>query len=260
MSAKNVCTNFAFNFNANEGPTWVASQNAFFFSNFVFHQPVGGDMIKYTPGGQCEVFIKDIGCNGLAATPDGNLVAACQQSRSIVRVNLATKEQTTVADNYMGQMLDSPNDIVVHSNGTIYFSNPIFDLGDRPQGVGSAAFRIDPAGGLNLIAKTVSNGIALSPDEKKLYILMAGVWDLDANGIPSNMATLFTSGDGMAVDCAGNLYTGGTTFSAQGQRLGQYASPGGTNLAFGGPDGKTLLIVGAGTTVREVQMNVPGLP
>lgn len=261
QTPKTVCANFAFNYTFNEGPTWVAGRNAFFFSNFVSHSPTGGDMIKYTPGGECEVFIKDVGCNGLAVTPDGNnLVGACQQARAIVRFDLTTKQQITVADNYMGMMFDSPNDSVVHSTGTIYFSNTTTELGNRPPGVGLAAFRIDPAGVVSLIAKVPANGIGLTPDENKLYVLGGGTWDLDQLGVPSKPSSLFTAGDGMAVDCSGNLYVFGNIYTPQGQRLGSYASPSGTNLAFGGADGKTLLVVGTGAQVREVQMNLPGLP
>jgi sugar lactone lactonase YvrE len=84
------------------------------------------------------------------------------------------------------------------------------------------------------------------------------MWDLDAQGVPSNRTTLFTGGDGMAVDCAGNIYASGSIFSPTGQNLGSWGS--GTNLAFGGVDGKTVLVVGGGTAVRELQLNVPGLP
>ena len=259
LSMKSVCADFAFNYDSNEGPTWIASQQAFFFSNYAVGQASGGDIIKYTPGGACETFIVGVGCNGLAVSTDGNLLAACQQSRSVVRFDVATKQATTLADGYMGMMLDSPNDLVMHSNGTIYFTNPTYELGGRPPGVGLAVFRIDPVGAIDLIAKTACNGIGLSPDESLLYVLLAGVWDLDAQGLPSNERPLFASGDGMAVDCAGNLYTSGTIFSPAGDNLGTYVANG-TNLAFGGTDGKTVLVVGRGTMVRELQMNVPGLP
>jgi gluconolactonase len=258
-STQPVCDGFAFNFVYNEGPTWVASQNAFFFTNFVARAPTGGDVIKYTPGGACELFITGVGCNGLAVSADGrSLLAACHQSRSVVRFDLATKQPTTLADSYMGRMLDTPNDLVVHSNGSIYFTNPDFELGNRPPGVGRATFRIDPAGALSLIAMGSANGIALSPDERRLYALQGGIWDLDAAGVPSNRRDLFVGGDGMAVDCAGNVYASGGIFTSAGQRIGNYG--GGTNLAFGGADGRTLLVVGPGTTVRALRMSVPGLP
>ena len=62
----------------------------------------------------------------------------------------------------------------------------------------------------------------------------------------------------MAVDCAGNLYARGTILTAEGRNIGSYG--GGTNLAFGGSDGQTLLVVGPGRGVRAVPMNLPGLP
>jgi gluconolactonase len=258
-SMQSVCGSFAFNFNYNEGPTWVAAQNAFYFSNFVARTPTGGDIIKYTPGGQCEFFVTGVGCNGLAVSTDGRAIfAACHQSRSVIRFDLATKQPTTVTDAYMGRMLDTPNDLVVHSNGSLYFTNPDFELAGRPAGIGRAVFRIDPAGALSMVAMTIANGIALSPDERRLYALGGGIWDLDAAGVPSNRRDLFVGGDGMAVDCGGNVYASGTIFTAQGQRLGNYG--GGTNLAFGGPDGKTLLVVGPGNNVRALRMNLPGLP
>jgi len=257
--AQTVCTDWKAAYNYNEGPTWIAEQGAFFFSNYQHYVGKGCDIVKYTPGGTCEPYIQGVGCNGLAVTADGNIVGACHQTRSIVRFDVTTKQATTVADKYMGQMFQTPNDLVVHSNGTIYFTNPPFELGGRPAGVTIPIFRIDPAGVVTPVAQgKPANGIGLSPDEKRLYALQGGIWDLDEAGVPSNQRGLFTGGDGMAVDCAGNLYASGGIFSAQGQRLGSY--PGSTNLTFGGADRKTLFLVGPGTRVRTVQMNVPGLP
>jgi gluconolactonase len=147
---------------------------------------------------------------------------------------------------YMGKMFDSPNDLAVHSNGTIYFSNPDYELGGRPEGAGHAAFRIDPMGNVSLIAMIGGepNGVGLSPDEKKLYIVGVGVYALDDDGVP----TMKTSegapnADGFAVDCAGNIVVQGT------------------NSAFGGPDGKTLIVVSNNpASVKLVTMTVPGLP
>jgi gluconolactonase len=255
-----VCANFSFKYDWNEGPTWIAGQGAFFFTNFVESASGPGDIIKYVPGGSCETFIPDAGCNGLSAALDGNLVAACQTPRAVVRYDVATKQLTSLAGMYMGKLLDSPNDLVTRSDGTIYFTNPTYELGGRPQGVGRAIFRIDPAGALALIANTTSqpNGIALSPDEKLLYVVGGGVWDLDANGVPSNQRAGFPlNADGIAVDCAGNVYlSGGTIISPAGTQIGTF--PGGTNMTFGGADGKTLLVVGSGAVAHLVQMNVPG--
>jgi gluconolactonase len=258
VSSKSVCQNFTFDYSWNEGPTWVASQKAFFFTNFVAGSASGGHIVKYTPGGTCEVFIRDVGCNGLAASTDGNLLAACQQTRAVVRFDLATKKATTVASSYMGKMLDTPNDLIQHSNGTIYFTNPTNELAGRAVGVGRATFRVDPGGAVSMIREGDGNGIALSPDEKKLYVLLSGMWDLDAQGAPSNRQAMFTTGDGMAVDCAGNVYTNGSIFSPDGRNIGSWGS--GTNLAFGGEDGKTVLVAGSGKQLRELAMNIAGLP
>jgi gluconolactonase len=259
-----ICGDFKFKYNWNEGPTWIASQNAFFFSNFVQGAAGPGDIVKYTPGGTCETFIADVGCNGLTASYDGNLVGVCQGSRAVVEFDINTKTPTILAGMYMGQLLDSPNDVVAHSNGTIYFTNPTYELGNRPVGVGQAVFRLDPTRQLNLIAKVPNqpNGIALSPDEKRLYVELDGsgvkVYDLDSQGVPTSGPSNFTGGtDGMSVDCAGNLYlSGGGIINPAGMNIGNF--PGGTMAAFGGSDGKTLIVVGSGTGLHLVQMNVPG--
>jgi len=259
MSSQAVCASFSFRYTWNEGPTWVAAENAFFFSNFVAGSASGGDIIKYTPGGSCESFIKDVGCNGLAVSNDGNLLAACQQNRAIVRFDLKTKQMTVVADRLGTEMLDTPNDLVQHSNGSIYFTNPPNELAGRPQGVGPSVLRIDPMGKLTKISDGNFNGIALSPDERTLYVVRSEIWSLDAQGVPSTKRAMFSNnGDGMAVDCAGNVYVDGKIFQADGTQIGSWGA--GTNLAFGGPDGKTVLVAGSGKTVRELKMNLPGLP
>jgi sugar lactone lactonase YvrE len=120
-----------------------------------------------------------------------------------------------------GKMLDSPNDIIAHSNGNIYFANATYELGGRPLGLGTALVRIDPLGVPSVVMKRGLNGIALSPDERKLYVVGMGIWDVDAQGVP-------------------------TVRTGAGPRSG--------------PDGKTMLIVGGGTSARTVQMTVPGLP
>jgi sugar lactone lactonase YvrE len=86
------------------------------------------------------------------------------------------------------------------------------------------------------------NGIALSPDEKKLFVVGGSAWNIDDSGAPTTKTSGGAGGDGISVDCAGNVR--GVD----------------TNSAFGGPDGKTLFVVGRGGPPRIVQYNVPGLP
>jgi gluconolactonase len=263
--AMTVCQGFQYQYNYNEGPTWVASQGAFFFSNFTQGATNGmitGDIIKYTPGGSCEVFIKDAGTNGLGVSPKGNLIGATHKTRSVTEFDInAPHTATILSDMYMGKMLDSPNDLIESSTGNIYFSNPTYELGGRPVGNGPAIFRRDPQGALTQL-KTggAPNGVALSPKEDRLYVVNGGLWDLDANGVASNNRDFPLNADGLGVDCAGNVYLSGGSIRDPMTTNEIAKFPGGTNLAFGGPDGKTLIVVGGGTSVKIVPMNVPGLP
>jgi sugar lactone lactonase YvrE len=120
-----------------------------------------------------------------------------------------------------GKMLDSPNDLFAHSNGNIDFANATYELGGRPVGLGTALVRIDPLGVTSVVMKGGLNGIALSPDEGKLYVVGMGIWDVDAQRVP-------------------------TVRTGAGPRSG--------------PDDKTMLIMGDGTSARTVQITVPGLP
>jgi gluconolactonase len=230
------------NYNWAEGPTWIASEGAFFFSNFPIGQPTGGDIIKYTPGGDCAVWLHDVACNGLGVSPSGNLLGACQGARAVMEYDVKTKTGRPIATMVNGKMLDSPNDLIARSDGNVYFSNRTAENGNRPVGLGPALVRVDPFGVTSIIKVGDPNGVALSPDETKLYVVGMGTWTLDAQGVPGQMGGPTPGGDGFAVDCAGNILINGT------------------NSAFGGADGKTLLIVGSGAKARTVVMTVPGLP
>jgi gluconolactonase len=262
-TSTNVCEEFDFAHDYNEGPTWVASQGAFYFSNFVQGAAGGdlsGDIIKYTPGGTCERAFENVGTNGLAASADGTLLGATHQTRSISRFDPVSKQITIVADMVMGELLDSPNDLIEHSNGTLYFTNPTYELGGRPEGFGPAILRRDPAGAITVLEQGgAPNGIALSPTEDRLYVVGGGAFALDVLGVPGENSDFPLSADGLAVDCAGNVYlSGGSIRNPDGDEIGGF--PGGTNLAFGGDDHTLLLVVGGGTGVHTVQMSVPGFP
>jgi gluconolactonase len=237
-----VCTTFQLAYNWNEGPTWIASQGAFFFTNFQEGSATGGDIIKYTPGGDCEMWLQNVGCNGMTVSPSGNLLAACQGPRAIMEYDVTTKQGRMVATMVGDKQLDSPNDIIARSDGNVYFSNRTAELGNRPVGLGEGLVRIDPMGNTSVIKMGGLNGVGLSPDETKLYVVSMGTWTLSADGTPGQNGAPIPGGDGFAVDCADNILNNGT------------------NSAFGGPDGKTLFIVGGGTAIKVATMAVPGLP
>jgi gluconolactonase len=229
-------------YNWSEGPTWIASAGAFFFSNFPIGQPMPGDILKVTPDGTCEIWLMDAACNGLGVSPSGNLLGACQGPRAIMEYDVKTKVGRKIATMADGKMFDSPNDLIARSDGNIYFSNRTAENGNRPVGLGEALVRIDPLGATSVIQKGGLNGVALSPDETKLYVVGMGTWTLDGAGVPGMKGGPTPGGDGIAVDCAGRITNNGT------------------NSAYGGPDGKTLLVVGGGAGARLVAVTVPGLP
>jgi gluconolactonase len=273
----NVCTGLKLNYNWNEGPVWVASQQAFFFSNFELSAATNyaGDIVKYTPAtGVCEIWLPGGSTNGLGIAPDGNLLGAVNTTQSITKFDLVTKQPTIVVDHYMGKRFNSPNDLIVHSNGTIYFTDPDYQRGTRAQQLPMAVYRIDPTGALSQIETAMEpNGITLSPDEKLLYVEQdtgggLSVFNLDANGVPVGAAHHFAGNtDGIAMDCAGDVYesAAGGIFSPAGTSLGMIPGGGGTHPTFGGPDWKTLIVVGGGgnmalaTQVSVIQYNVPGI-
>jgi gluconolactonase len=244
-AATQICAGFTYNYNYNEGPTWIASQNAFFFSNFIHSSNLGGDIVKYTIGGQCEVWAHDVGCNGLGVSPSGNLLGACQGTRAVMEFDVLTKKSRVIASMANNKMLDSPNDLIARSDGNVYFSNTTYELGNQTPGLKEALVRVDPFGIVSVIEAGGVNGVALSPDEKKLYVVGKGVYTLDDKGLPGPRGGNDPGGDGLAVDCAGNITN----------------DP--TNSAYGGPDGKTLLVVGGeapNLQAKTYQVSVPGLP
>jgi gluconolactonase len=274
---QNVCQDLKLNYNWNEGPIWVASQQAFFFSNFELSAATNynGDIIKYTPAtGQCELWLANAGTNGMCVAADGNLIAAVNTTQSVTEFDLVTKQPKIIVDHYMGKRFNSPNDLIVHSNGTIYFTDPDYQRGNRAQELPLAVYRIDPTGAISLIEVAKEpNGITLSPDEKLLYVEQdtgggLSVYDLDANGIPVGASRPFGPvTDGIAVDCAGDLYLSSAAgiFNPAGMSLGMIPGTGGTHPTFGGSDGMTLIVVGDGanlalaTQVSIVQYNLPGI-
>jgi gluconolactonase len=204
------------------------------------------------------------GSNGLAFDPEGRLVMCQHGNRRVLRVN-PHGDTTVLADSYDGRRLNSPNDLVFSSDGTLFFTDPPFGL---PGGFGdpakelafSGVFRVDD-GVVSLVTDALEgpNGLALSPDERYLYV---GNWDperkvvmrydlraggpgevlFDMTGAPGDDAI-----DGIKVGREGNLYVCGPggiwVLSPAGERLSLLRLPEDPhNLAWGGPDGRTLYI------------------
>lgn len=269
-----------------EGPVWVG--DSLYFSEI--GQGNVSQINRFTPPNNLErgVF-PDTGSNGLALDADGNLVLAAHDVGGISRLALAGGAITRGNQTRNGQRFNSPNDLVVRSDGNIYFTDPDFQSpGGRIQG-GTFVYRIAPplgAGEISVIDDGLNNpnGITLSPDGNRLYVAGGSTlreYALDAEGVPTvvgdieNNTNGFNGPDGMGVDCAGNIYStlngAGVVlvYSPSGERLGSigngaFGGQGVTNVAFGGPNLTTLFITtfsGNGNTgLFSVELNVPGLP
>jgi len=254
-----------------EGAVWFAERNTLFFSDFQLNNPAVGRIMSFTPGGQCQEFIANAGTNGLVIAPDGNLLGARHSDQTLTLFDLETQQPTVLVADNAGLSFNSPNDIVVRSDGNLYFTDPSFLLGNRASEQPQATYRRDPSGALTVIDTGMNpNGIALSPDESRLYVAHLGgannvvAFDVGADGAVSNPQPLIVGvgSDGMVVDCAGNLYltqNGVQVFSPEGDSIGTIAAPGAANLAFGGPDRQTLFIT-ATNSLLAVELAIPGLP
>lgn len=278
-----------------EGPTWRRETNSLVFSDVpkntihewsvanglrVFLRPSGYANGSNPPG-------RELGSNGLTTDARGAIVMADHGNRLVARLDDALFTKTTIADRYDGKRFNSPNDVVVRSNGDVYFTDPPFGLEGLDKDPAkelpfSGVFRVTPAGAVSLITRdlTFPNGIAFSPDERTLYVSNAdatrAIWmayDVNASGNVSHGRVLFdatplaTAGrrgvpDGMRVDRNGNLFAAGPggvlVLSPQGKHLGTIVTGQPTaNCAFG-DDGSTLYIT-ANDRLMRVKLRTRGV-
>lgn len=257
-----------------EGPRWNPST-----STLAFTDVTGDTIYELTPPAAiAPLRTPSSNANGLANDINGDLLACEHTSRSLTRRTPAGVV-TTVVDNYLGDAFNSPNDVAVRSDGTIYFTDPHYGLanpGDRELPF-NGMFRRTAAGVLSLefsgdTANNGPNGIDLSPDETVLYMTDTETgevlaWDVAIDGSLSGQR-VFASGltipDGGCVDENGNLFvaTWGNTvdvFSAGGDLWGSIPTPqAATNCAFGGDDGTTLYVT-AQQGLYQTTVPIPGL-
>jgi gluconolactonase len=245
-----------------EGPVWIGSLGKLFFSDIVSPERI---WTITPPSTTPELFLEGAGNNGLAVDLNDKLILADQVQKRIARIDptAGSPSSQMIASTGMAK----PNDLVMRSDGNIYFSDP-----DTQRGV----YRVSPSGMVSgPITKVMNpNGVALSPDEKKLYVgnvqnREITAFTLGADGaIDEASGALFatTMGytlDGMAVDCAGNVYgstgTGVEVFSPSGMAIGTVPTGEASNATFGGADRKTLYVTSR-SMLKAVTLAVPGLP
>jgi gluconolactonase len=253
-----------------EGPAWRAADGVLLFSD------IPADTIyQLAPPATVTPFRNPSGeSNGLASDINGLLLAAEHGNRRVSRT-MAGGQVVEVAGDYEGASLNSPNDVAVRGDGTIYFTDPPYGIAEAERELDfNGVFRVAPNGTLTVewpgALATRPNGIALSPDERTLYVAdTAGpirAYDVATDGSLSG-ERVFTddigNADGLAVDDAGNVFAaasdGVRVFSPSGATWGTIAVPRQpANQGFGGPAGTTLYIT-AQQGLYRVELPIPGL-
>ena len=184
-------------------------------------------------------FLQFFQCWGDLKDAAGNLIAATHDIGAISTFQVASGARGTFgAQTFNGQRFNSPNDLVLRGDGNLYFTDPSFQAPGNPQGA-TRVYRIDPAGVASIVDSLGNpNGITLSPDGNMLYVTSdQGLrrYELAADGTPGAGTTVplqegLQQADGMAMDCAGNIYT-----TEHGARRIRVFDPDGNQLAsFGG--------------------------
>jgi gluconolactonase len=262
-----------------EGPLWWKEGSYLLFSDIHNNR-----RMKWAQGQGVTLFQEPTNrANGLTRDLQGRLLAAEHDSRRVTRQE-PDGSITVVANSFNGQRLNRPNDVIVKSDGAIYFTDPWTSPLPREQWdlTFSGVYRVTPdLGTLTLLVGDfiVPNGLAFSPDESVLYIndTRKGhirAFDMLPNGtlaIQSERVFADLSGDrpgvpdGMKVDVEGNVYCGGSggvwVLDPSGKHLGTIAhgETATTNVAFGGGDWKTLFFTSR-NTLGSVQCKIAGVP
>jgi gluconolactonase len=296
-------------FGLTEGPVWVGHGDDGYL---LFSDNAGNEIYKWSPHEPLSVFLRKsgytgndvmnagaqtitgggvaillIGSNGLTLDPQGRLIITAMTDRTVVRLE-KDGARTLLADRYEEKRFNGPNDIVGKSDGAIYFTDTVWGL----RGAEKSPDRELPYSGFFLIkdGKVTllggdkdspgdgPNGIALSPDEKHLYVTAGSSktmrYDVLPNDTVANPVKFLDAGnDGIKVDLKGNVYStvrGSEIWitSPEGRRLGTLQLPQiateprprivATNLAFGDADSKTLYIT-ACTHLFRIRLNVAGV-
>ena len=233
---------------AHEGPVYVASERALYFTTQRTGRRVDIMRLSLADGRISTVLADAAAANGMALDRDGRLLVCEQQPAAISRVDPATGERQTIVDAYRGRPLNSPNDVVVKSDGSIWFTDPSYahlqGFGPEAQ-LGDHVYTYDDTLELAADGFEKPNGLAFSPDESVLYVgdseaRMIDAFDVVHGRMLANRRRFAAIGrgypDGLKTDRRGNVYTTGgaglLVFSPAGALLREIDLPGAVNFAF----------------------------
>lgn len=260
-----------------EGPAWIPAQKMLVFSDIP-----NSKLMQWREGDGLSVFRPSEQSNGNILDLEGRLISCQHAARNLVRTE-PDGRITVLADKFDGKRLNSPNDVAVRSDGTLWFTDPPWGLTGPGELPGHWVFKLDPATGkIEPVIKELAmpNGINFSPDESRLYVADTGGHtkhpDAAFHKLPASVTCFEVSktgtlgkklfqieqgSDGMTVDVQGNLYTTHGkvhVYNADGKKLETIDVPEGpANVTFGGDDYKTLFIT-AKTSLYSVKMKNAG--
>ncbi|MBS7543861.1 SMP-30/gluconolactonase/LRE family protein [Ancylobacter oerskovii] len=267
-----------------EGPVWFADMRCLIWSDI----PNNRLMRWSEASGAVDVFRADSNfANGNTRDRQGRLISCEHRTRRVTRTE-PDGNVTVLADRYQGKRLNSPNDVVVKSDGTIWFTDPTYGISAAYEGGkaeselgGNHVFRLDPRdGSLAIVADDFRqpNGLAFSPDESKLHVADSGfignpAWprhirsfDVGAEGRLAGGGVLTEvaphAPDGIRVDVDGNIWSsagdGVHCYTREGELIGKIRVPERVgNLTFGGGDRNRLFICGH-TSLYSIFLNTSG--
>lgn len=257
-------------FKFTEGPTADQQGNVYFTD-----QP-NNQIMKWSTDGILSVFMKNAGrANGLYFDNEGRLIACADEKNELWRID-ENKEITVLVDSYEGKKLNGPNDVWVHPNGGVYFTDPFYKRDywgrDEKEIEQENVYHLSSEGMLTVAATDLvrPNGIVGTADGTTLFIADINDkktyrYQIGKNGKLSNRQLFVEMGsDGMTLDEAGNLYLTGkegvTVFNPQGEQIEQIAVPEGwtANVCFGGKDRKKLFVT-AMKSLYTLDMQVSGV-
>jgi gluconolactonase len=252
-----------------EGPVWNPAEGG----SLIFSDIPNNELKRWSTGKGLGTFRKPSNsANGNTLDLEGRLTTAEHSGR---RISVMEKDGTVraVVDAFEGKKLNSPNDVVVKSDGTYWFTDPDYGLGKNPkEQTGNYVYRFDPkTKSITALVKDFDkpNGLCFSPDEKKLYVADSGkpkhirVFEVQSGGTLDSgkvFCTIDKGGpDGIRCDNAGRIWSsagdGVHVFAADGKLIGRILVPESpANLCFGGAGGKTLYI-----TARKSLYAIPTL-